>query len=114
MKFKTIISHLAESKRICYLFGGVAITALQSFALGTGGTLPFSLAAENMSTEIRGPLAYSVCVGMLTVAGLDAWHHRGEMSGIGKTMLGGVVVGGIAMGAGPILSLVPGVAGFCV
>jgi hypothetical protein len=111
---KRLKEYFPVIRRAFSLIGGLVLANAAVFA-GSTGRLAITQGISALSQEISGPLAYGVALGGVSLAGFDAYRHRGqELGAIGWTGVGIVGAAGISMGAPALLSLIPGAAGLIV
>jgi type IV secretory pathway VirB2 component (pilin) len=86
------------------------ITTAPMWAAG-GGRLAATQAISNVSTELSGPFAYGASLTMIVASAIYWYRHHHDMGALGNGVLGTIFVGGVAMGAPTVLSMIPGSTG---
>jgi type IV secretory pathway VirB2 component (pilin) len=79
-----------------------------------GGTMASTQAMGRLSTELSGPFAYSASLAMIVASAVYWYRHHHDMGALGNGILGTMFVGGVAMGAPTVLSMIPGATGVLI
>jgi type IV secretory pathway VirB2 component (pilin) len=86
------------------------VTTAPLWASG-GGRMAFTQAVSNAGTELSGPFAYGASLVMIVASAIYWYRHHHDMGALGNGILGTMFVGGVAMGAPTVLSMIPGSTG---
>jgi type IV secretory pathway VirB2 component (pilin) len=92
----------------------VATAVVTSPVWAAGGTLASTQALGKLGTELSGPFAYSASLAMIVASAVYWYRHHHDMGALGNGILGTMFVGGVAMGAPTVLSMIPGATGILI